>query len=67
MHAFAHALLSPGVIFVVDTSDKIRMVLVKDELALLIQNKELQVRCCFWGGGIVKVAECVVIVSSVRP
>jgi len=31
-----------GVIFVIDTADKIRIVLVKDELQLLIANKELQ-------------------------
>eukprot|EP00670_Eutreptiella_braarudii_P006700 CAMPEP_0174288086 /NCGR_PEP_ID=MMETSP0809-20121228/19042_1 /TAXON_ID=73025 ORGANISM="Eutreptiella gymnastica-like, Strain CCMP1594" /NCGR_SAMPLE_ID=MMETSP0809 /ASSEMBLY_ACC=CAM_ASM_000658 /LENGTH=167 /DNA_ID=CAMNT_0015385023 /DNA_START=24 /DNA_END=524 /DNA_ORIENTATION=+ len=31
-----------GVIFVVDTADKIRIVLVKDELQMLIQNKDLK-------------------------
>ncbi|KAJ9458663.1 ADP-ribosylation factor-like protein 6 [Diplonema papillatum] len=30
-----------GVIFVIDTSDKIRMVIVKDELKMLIEHKDL--------------------------
>ena len=32
-----------GVIFVIDTADKIRICLVKDELQMLISNKDLKV------------------------
>jgi len=33
-----------GVIFVIDSSDKIRMCLVKDELRMLLENKDLSMR-----------------------